>query len=443
MKVMPLRDYQNELLDKTRAAYREGYHAPCIVAPCGAGKSVITAEMAKCATEKGNRVLFLVHRQELCEQIFNTFVKWGVNMHLCQIGMVQTICRRLSKIAKPSLIITDENHHSLAGSYRKIYDYWPDVQRVGVTATPIRLNGGGLGDVNDVLILGPSVKQLISWGNLSPFKYYAPRVIDTSKLRIKHGDYVQADIEEAFNKNAVYGDVIAHYQKLSDGLQAICYCASIEQSKKMAFEFSKAGINARHLDGDTPKEVRNSVVQQFREGIVKILCNVDLISEGFDVPDCNTAILLRPTQSLSLYIQQSMRCMRYKPGKTAIIIDHVGNVNRFGMPDVDRSWDLTPKKKGSKKKVEEIPIRQCLECFAVFRAEDKVCPSCGWKPEKQVREVEEMENEELVEVESQPFYLDFREPEDCNSLAELQELARNRGYKSGWAYYQAKRMHLI
>ena len=443
MKVMPLRDYQNELLDKTRAAYREGYHAPCIVAPCGAGKSVITAEMAKCATEKGNRVLFLVHRQELCEQIFNTFVKWGVNMHLCQIGMVQTICRRLSKIAKPSLIITDENHHSLAGSYRKIYDYWPDVQRVGVTATPIRLNGGGLGDVNNVLILGPSVKQLISWGNLSPFKYYAPRVIDTSKLRIKHGDYVQADIEEAFNKNAVYGDVIAHYQKLSDGLQAICYCASIEQSKKMAFEFSKAGINARHLDGDTPKEVRNSVVQQFREGIVKILCNVDLISEGFDVPDCNTAILLRPTQSLSLYIQQAMRCMRYKPGKTAIIIDHVGNVNRFGMPDVDRSWDLTPKKKGSKKKVEEIPIRQCLECFAVFRAEDKVCPSCGWKPEKQVREVEEMKNEELVEVESQPFYLDFREPEDCNSLAELQELARNRGYKSGWAYYQAKRMHLI
>lgn len=443
MKVMPLRDYQNELLDKTRAAYREGYHAPCIVAPCGAGKSVITAEMAKCATEKGNRVLFLVHRQELCEQIFNTFVKWGVNMHLCQIGMVQTICRRLSKIAKPSLIITDENHHSLAGSYRKIYDYWPDVQRVGVTATPIRLNGGGLGDVNDVLILGPSVKQLISWGNLSPFKYYAPRVIDTSKLRIKHGDYVQADIEEAFNKNAVYGDVIAHYQKLSDGLQAICYCVSIEQSKKMAFEFSKAGINARHLDGDTPKEVRNSVVQQFREGVVKILCNVDLISEGFDVPDCNTAILLRPTQSLSLYIQQAMRCMRYKPGKTAIIIDHVGNVNRFGMPDVDRSWDLTPKKKGSKKKVEEIPIRQCLECFAVFRAEDKVCPSCGWKPEKQVREVEEMKNEELVEVESQPFYLDFREPEDCSSLAELQELARNRGYKSGWAYYQAKRMQLI
>ena len=311
---MPLRAYQNELLDKTRQAYAEGYRAPCIVSPCGSGKSVMMAEMARSATLKGNRVLFLVHRQELCEQICKTFVSWGVNMQLCQIGMVQTVSRRLHKTPKPNLIITDENHHALAGSYKKIYEYWPDVQRVGVTATPIRLNGGGLGDVNDTLIIGPSVKELIAWGNLSPFKYYAPKVIDTSKLRIKNGDYVQADIEEQFHKNAIYGDVIGHYQKLSDGLQAICYCASIEQSKKMAFEFSKAGISARHLDGDTPKLVRNTVIQQFREGAVKILCNVDLISEGFDVPDCNTAILLRPTQSLSLYIQQAMRCMRYKPG---------------------------------------------------------------------------------------------------------------------------------
>ena len=117
---MPLRPYQNELLDKTRQAYREGYKAPCIVSPCGSGKSVMMAEMARCATQKGNSVLFLVHRQELCEQIFKTFVSWGVDMRLCKIGMVQTISRRLPKMTKPGLIITDENHHSLAGSYKKI-----------------------------------------------------------------------------------------------------------------------------------------------------------------------------------------------------------------------------------------------------------------------------------------------------------------------------------
>lgn len=440
---MPLRPYQENLLNDARKAYGNGFKAPCIVSPCGSGKSVLVAEMAKCATDKGNRVLFLVHRKELCEQIFSTFVKWGVDMMLCKIGMVQTICRRLHRMEKPSLIITDENHHSMAGNYRKIYDYWPDVKRIGVTATPVRLNGGGLGDVNDLLIIGPTVQQLIEWGNLSQFKYYAPAVIDTSKLKVSRGEFVQADVEEMFNKNAIYGDVIGHYKKLSDGKQAICYCASLEQSKKMAFEFSKNGIKARHIDGDTPKQVREDVVSKFRSGEITILCNVDLISEGFDVPDCNTAILLRPTQSLSLYIQQSMRCMRYKPGKTAIIIDHVGNVNRFGMPDMDRKWTLQPKSKKQKEKDDEIPIRQCIGCYAVYPAKFDICPECGLARPRVEREIEEITDAELIQVESQTFTMDYREPTDCSSMRELQELAKNKGYKPGWAYYQAKLLNII
>lgn len=440
---MPLRPYQSELLDQCRAAYREGYKAPCIVSPCGSGKSVMMAEMARSATLKGNPVLFLVHRQELCQQIFSTFVKWGVDMQLCRIMMVQTACRRLERLAKPGLIITDENHHSKAASYRKIYDYFPDVPRVGVTATPIRLNGSGLGDVNDKLIIGPSVKQLIEWGNLSPFKYYAPAVVDTSKLQIKRGEFVQTDIEELFNDKAIYGDVIGHYNKLSAGKQAICYCATIAQSKKMAFEFSKAGIPARHLDGDTPKVVRARLVDEFRQGAIRILCNVDLISEGFDVPDCHTAILLRPTQSLALYIQQSMRCMRYQPGKTAVIIDHVGNVSRFGPPDMDRVWSLEAKKKRKKAEEETLHIKQCPACFYVYNSAKTACPNCGYKPEKAQREPEVIAGAQLVEVESKPFVLDYREPADCHSLQELQSLAKNRGYKPGWAWYQAKRLGLI
>lgn len=441
---MILRPYQSKLLDECRAAYREGYKAPCIVSPCGSGKSVIMAEMARSATMKGNRVLFLVHRQELCQQIFATFVKWGVDMQLCKIMMVQTAGRRLEKLSKPNLIITDENHHSKAGSYRKIYDYWPDVPRVGVTATPIRLNGSGLGDVNDKLIIGPSVKELIAWGNLSPFKYYAPAVVDTSKLQIKRGEFIQADIEEIFNDKAIYGDVIEHYNKLSAGKQAICYCATITQSKKMAFEFSKAGIPARHLDGDTPKAVRARLVEDFRQGAVRILCNVDLISEGFDVPDCHTAILLRPTQSLALYIQQSMRCMRYQPNKTAVIIDHVGNVSRFGPPDMDRVWCLEAKKKRKKTTAEEgFNIKQCPNCFYVYDKAKTACPNCGYQVQREERELEVIQNAQLVEVESKPMVLDYREPSDCRTLQELQELAKNRGYKSGWAWYQAKRLGIL
>lgn len=441
---MPLRPYQIDLLEQTREAYRSGYKAPCIVSPCGSGKSVMMAEMAKLATDKGNRVLFLVHRQELCQQIFSTFVSWGVNMQLCRISMVQTARRRLDKLPKPQLIITDENHHSLASTYRKIYDYWPDVPRVGVTATPIRLNGSGLGDVNDKLIIGPSVKQLIEWGNLSPFRYFAPEVVDTSKLQIKRGEFVQTEVDELFNQNAIYGDVIGHYRKLSDGQQAICYCATIGQSKKMAYEFTKSGISAYHLDGDTPKAIRAKIIDQFRAGAIKILCNVDLISEGFDVPDCNTAILLRPTQSLALYIQQAMRCMRYKPGKTAVIIDHVGNVGRFGTPDMDRVWSLeAPKKRKKATDDNAFGVKQCPACFYVYDKKETACPHCGFKVVREVKDPDEIKDAQLVEVESKPVTLDYRDPKDCHSLKELQELGRNRGYKPGWAYYQAKQLHII
>ena len=138
--------------------------------------------------------------------------------------------------------------------------------------------------------------------------------------------------------------MVKHYKKLSDGKQAICYCSNIKQSIKMAAEFNQAGIVAKHIDGETPKAEREAAIEYFRQGKIMVLCNVDLISEGFDVPDCNTAILLRPTQSYGLFIQQSMRCMRYKEGKIAVIIDHVGNVGRFGTPDMEREWTLDPKK---------------------------------------------------------------------------------------------------
>ena len=171
---MPLIPYQSELVEQTRQAWREGYHAPCIVLGCGGGKSVIVAEIARRTTFNGKKVLFLVHRQELVQQIIRTFIRWGVDMNYCDVMMVQTATRRIKKLSKPALIITDENHHSLALSYKKIYDAFPDVLRVGVTATPVRLNGDGLGDVNDKLIIGPSTKWLIDHNCLAPYDYYAP-----------------------------------------------------------------------------------------------------------------------------------------------------------------------------------------------------------------------------------------------------------------------------
>src|SRR5690625_5154516 len=205
-----LHDYQQSLVDKVRQAYTKGYKAPCVVAPCGAGKSVIISEVARMTTLKGNRVLFLVHRRELVDQIKDTFEKNGVDMNLVQFGMVQTIVRRLDRTPKPDLIITDENHHALAASYRKIYDHFSDVLKLGFTATPIRLNGSGLGDVNDILIEEVDAEWLIENGYLSPYRYYAPKLIDTEQLKLNSlREFSNASINNALG-NTIYGDVIKH-----------------------------------------------------------------------------------------------------------------------------------------------------------------------------------------------------------------------------------------
>ena len=447
---MPLRQYQNDIIRNVRTAYREGYKAPCIVLPCGGGKSVIVADIAKKTTDKGNKVLFVVHRKELCDQIRNTFRNWGVNMELCTIGMVQTVCRHLNKMPVPALIITDENHHSKASSYTKIYKAFPKAHRVGVTATPVRLDGSGLKDVNDKLIVGVSAKWLIENKFLAPYDYYAPSMVDLTGIKTVRGEYSVSDVENVMIQKAVFGDVIKNYRELADGKQAICYCTTIKHSLAMEQVFNDAGIDARHIDGTTPKEERDKIIDMFRSGQIDILCNVDLISEGFDVPDCECAILLRPTKSLTLYIQQSMRCMRYKPDKRAVIIDHVGNYVRFGLPDADRQWSLEGKKKKSKSMSDDQTeeIRNCPKCFKVFGKYGKdgkiinECPFCGYVFAKSERkEIEKIKDTRLEKIES--FVVDYDTPDECRSYSELLIYARNHGYKKGWAYYQARRRGLI
>lgn len=430
---MPLRKYQTELIARTRESWAAGHRRPCIVLGCGGGKSVIVAEIARKTAEKRNRVLFIVHRKELCEQIRKTFEWWGVDMDFCTIGMVQTITRRVSKIRPPSLIITDENHHCLANSYRRIYDAFPNAYSVGVTATPIRLDGSGLGDVNDDLIIGPPTSWLIENGYLAPYRYYSIKLIDTEALKTRHGEFVMDGV--TLDKR-IYGDVIQSYRRFADGMKAVCYCPTIAYSEQMADRFNADGIPAAHIDGSTDRRERERIVEQFRRGEIRVLCNVDLISEGFDVPDCGAAILLRPTKSLTLYIQQSMRCMRYQPGKTAVIIDHVGNVFRHGFPDDDREWDLYAKSTKKAKKKPEVRAKECPDCMAAVPANAAVCPQCGHKFRAENREIQEDGSAKIEEI--RRIVVDYTRPGDCKNYRELLEYAKSHGYKPGWAYFQAK-----
>ncbi|EAD5846156.1 DEAD/DEAH box helicase, partial [Listeria monocytogenes] len=379
----------------------------------GSGKSVILAEIIRRTTENKNHVLFLVHRKELIDQIQNTLEVSGVDMKHVTLGMVQTIVRRLDHTPQPELIVIDESHHILANSYKKIIEYFHEARVIGFTATPVRINGGGLGDINDMLIEKVNVKWLIENQFLAPYKYFAPEIVQTETLDIKRtGEFDMTGLDDQFNKRMIWGDVIKHYQKLADGQQAILYASSLYQSQKMAASFEQVGITAAHIDGKTPKAERDHIIQQFRNGEIKVLCNLDLIGEGFDVPDCSTVIMLRPTQSLSLYIQQSMRGMRYRPEKTSIIIDHVGNVSRFGLPDMERTWTLEPKK-GSNSKKAEAPVKICPDCFMTVLSSNKQCEHCGHEFKVEVKPIQVDEAAELQEITEAVFKVNYSSPNEC------------------------------
>ncbi|EKQ9968121.1 DEAD/DEAH box helicase [Listeria monocytogenes] len=410
----------------------------CCSLRLGAGKSVILSEIIRMTTHNKNNVLFLVHRKELIDQIRNTLTMNDVDMNFVNLGMVQTVVRRLEKTSEPALIIIDESHHVLANSYKKIINHFSNAKVVGFTATPVRINGGGLGDINDTLIEKVNAKWLIENSFLSPYKYFAPEVIQTSNLDIKRtGEYDITQLDDQFNQRKVWGDVIKHYQKLADGQQAILYASSLYQSQKMAASFEQVGITAAHIDGKTPKAERDHIIQQFRNGEIKVLCNLDLIGEGFDVPDCSTVIMLRPTQSLSLYIQQSMRGMRYRPEKTSIIIDHVGNVSRFGLPDMERTWTLEPKK-GSNSKKAEAPVKICPDCFMTVLSSNKQCEHCGHEFKVEAKPIQIDDAAELQEITEPIFQVDYSSPNDCKNMKELYEYAKQHNYKRGWAYHQGK-----
>lgn len=354
----------------------------------------------------------------------------GVDMQLCSVSMVQTVSRHLESIPEPVLIITDEAHHSTANTYRKIYDRFPDAVRLGFTATPVRLNHGGLGEVYEDLITSVSTKWLIKNHYLAPYKYYSVKLADTSGLHIRSGEYKADEIACLMQNKEIYGETVTQWERLAKGRKTIVYCASVEASRMTSDEFLNAGYISYSLDGTTPENERRDVMERFRKGQIQVLCNCDLFGEGLDVPDCECVVLLRPTQSLTLYIQQSMRSMRYMPDKTAIIIDHVGNCYLHGLPDDDRKWSLEPKNKQEN----TVKIRECPNCFAVYSPTLKECPYCKHKAVREIRHSDKNTIEvDLVEIGRQEDLKNTKLSDAVlDTWSDVVEFQKIKGYKFAW-----------
>lgn len=446
MWMIPLRDYQEELLNGVYNSMSKGNKNIMVQSPAGSGKSVTMSEVARRATEKGNRVLFIVHRRELVSQIKGTFIANDVNMELCHVGMVQTVANRIKngKEPIPAIILVDEAHHALAKTYTDIFDSFPKAYVYGFTATPWRMSNKGFTEVFEELILGKSVQWLIDNERLAPFKYYSKNLMNEDKLKTKSGEYTNDSITLALEPR-IYGDVIENYRKFANNKKTIIYTHNVESSKTVAENFNEQGYKALQVDGKTPKQQRELAMEMFREGKVNILVNAELYGEGVDVPDCECVILLRPTESLTLFIQQTMRAMRYQPNKQAIIIDHVGNYARHGLPNTEHDWQEHFKGTNKKSKSDNsIPIKECPECFGVVESAYTICPYCGCEfPKEEVQELTVDESAELEEVTNEMITLNFKTPEECSNMKELSELGKSLGYKPGWAYIQGKRLGLI
>ncbi|EKB65288.1 DEAD/DEAH box helicase [Lactobacillus crispatus] len=442
-------DYQQDLVDKARNALAAGNQGVLIVSPPGSGKSVVISEIAKLTVKKGGHVLFFVHRQELVKQIKDSFKQQGVDLNHCTILTVGKVANRLNILAKPDLIIVDESQHSRAKTYQKIFNYYSDVPRLGFTGSPWRLSGKGFKDIYSAMVLGPTAKWLIENKKLAPFTVYGYQLGDKSTLKSgSTGDYTKKSLNN-YTKSIIHGDIVKSWLKFAKDRKTIIYCHSTSFSKEVAQSFRDAGINAVHADAKTPESKRDKIMVDFKEGKIKILCNVDLVSEGFNVPDCSCVVLLRPTQSLVIYLQQSMRAMRYQPNKHAIIIDQVGNFERFGLPDTDYKWTLEDREKHPRKdsgSTEGLQIKTCPDCFAVIKAECVKCPICGHDFSIEIRKIKQKKDQELRAIKAEKFHIDLiakKKVSELTSFKELTMYAKAKHYKNGWAWHMAKRKGFI
>jgi len=391
---------------------------------------------------KGKRVLILAHRDELIDQISDTLKQFSVEhsfvaagrtynrTHKVHVASVFSAVRRIGKLFPPDLIVVDEAHHAASGSsWSRVLASFPSAMRVGVTATPQRLSGEPLSATFDEIILGPSVRELIDLGALCDYRIYVPSTINVGGLHMRGGDFAKDELSLASDKPSITGDAIKEYKKVADGRRALVFCVSVKHAKHVAEQFAADGYRAACIDGKMDRYIRRDLVNSFRTGGTTILTSCDIISEGFDLPAIEVAIMLRPTQSLALWIQQSGRALRTYPGKEhAIILDHAGNCERHGLPDDVREWSLDGRKK-SNQDASKIKVKVCQRCYAAQPLGASACKVCGSPFEVKPREVEYQEGE-LVELDKEMARREHRRVQGrAGTFEALVELGRKRGYR--------------
>lgn len=434
---MQLRQYQQELIEKIHFAWENGAQNVLLQLSTGGGKTCL---FCKVIADTSVPVVAIAHRIELVSQISLTLARYGIrhriiaqkpmvrsiiSIHMLELNRsfydpqarvtvigVDTLVKLGAEtpwIKKIKLVVQDEAHHVLRSNKWGIAAaLFPSARGLYPTATPVRADGYGLGrhadGIIDAMVVGRSMRELITDGYLTEYRIFAPPSdLDLSEVPLSaSGDYSPPKLRTAVHKSHITGDVVSHYLKISPGKLGVTFAVDVEAATEIAAEFRANGVPAEVVSSKTPDLLRANIMRRFRNREILQLVNVDLLGEGVDVPAIEVVSFARPTQSYGLFVQQFGRALRPLPGKThAIIIDHVGNVLRHGLPDARRTWSLDRRERKSRAMVTDgVPLRVCLNenCLQVYPRIYRLCPHCGYYPAPSVRSRPEEVDGDLQEL---------------------------------------------
>lgn len=432
-----LRDYQQDVVNKVYSSWQAGNRNVCLVMGTGLGKSVCMSSIALDFHNRSQHTAVVAHRNELVSQMSCHLALAGIphriiaptstigqitHKHRREFGQsfvnpsaltavvgVDTLISRADSLKswaeQIDLWEIDENHHNIRqNKWGKAVEMFKNARGLGVTATPNRADGQGIGrwadGFMDDIVIGPTMRWAINHGYLADYEIVCPKSdinVEDSQLS-SNGDWSLQTLKKAARKSKIVGDVVANYIKYALGRRAIVFATDIETAADIEADFNASGIKAVSLNGKSVTSYREQSVELFKTGKIDVLVNVDLFDEGFDLPACDVVIMARPTASLAKFLQQCGRALRPLPGKTALIIDHVSNVIRHGLPDMEREWSLNRRERRAKLQPDpdDIPLTVCKHCLKPYEKYRTVCPYCGFEkplPEPQARSIEMVEGD--------------------------------------------------
>jgi superfamily II DNA or RNA helicase len=372
-----------------------------------------------------------------------------------QVASVQTYWARVMRTKRmdpppADLIIVDECHHIRANTWRKIIESYPGAPLIGLTATPCRSDGRGLGSSFDVLVECPQVAELIKQKYLVGTRTYAPPALDLRGVRTQTGDYVVSDLAARVDTDPLVGDIVSHWLKHANGLKTIVFAVNVAHSRHIAGEFEKAGVKAEHVDGSTPKAERDAIPNRLATGETTVVVNCQVLTEGYDLPAIGCLVLARPTKQQGLYRQMVGRGLRPAAGKTSLVVlDHAGAIYRHGCVEDPIQWTLEPDKCGANPVHTGRRVRDtdgsyrsrfvdCSGC-GTKRMSGEACVHCGYYPKRAAEAIAFQDGNLALYDRRTGTALQTSDPEEQRRWhAELASIAFQRGYKPGWASYKFK-----